>query len=217
MRVIEIGEEDWTEAVLQQAAEVVRRGEVLVCPTDTCYILVANALDEAAVATVLQIKQRPSSKPIHVIVSDLQMAAEYVFLSHAARRLAKLFLPGPLTLVLPLKANVPRILTSGRSCLGIRIPDHGFTRQLAHTAQVPITATSANISGHGTPYTAQQAVRSLAASQPPLDLVLDQGPILSGGLSTIVDLASSPPRVLREGLVRTNSLLQAVPDLRLRA
>ncbi len=142
--------------ILRRAARLIAKGKVIVCPTDTGYALTANALDLKAVVRVFNLKGRSYSNPIHVAVGSLEAAEKYAYINKAAQYLARSFLPGALTLVLPKKEIIPSLLVAGRDTIGIRIPDNRVILTLAAMTDLPLTATSANISGEPTPYSVQE-------------------------------------------------------------
>jgi L-threonylcarbamoyladenylate synthase len=187
--------------ILKQAARLIMKGEVLVCPTDTGYAFSANALDSRAVAKVFSLKGRSYTNPIHVAVSSIEEAGKYVHINEAARQLASRYLPGALTLVLPKREIIPAMLVSGRDNVGIRIPANRVILSLAEMVARPLTTTSANISGKPTPYTVDEVVEQLGEAIKNVALVLDQGPLPVRELSTIVDLTVSPPQLIRQGRV----------------
>jgi L-threonylcarbamoyladenylate synthase len=202
-----------SKQVLRRAARLIRKGAVMVCPTDTGYALAANALDTKAIVKVFNIKGRDYANPIHMAVSSLEMAERYAHISPEAEQLAHNFLPGALTLVLPRREVVPSLLVGGRDTVGIRIPDNRVIMDLAVMADLPITATSANISGQTTPYSVPEVLRLLGEAAEQVTLILDQGLIPSRGLSTIVDLTVSPPQLLRQGLVSWLEVRQVLQSL----
>ncbi|SDJ41587.1 translation factor SUA5 [Halovenus aranensis] len=170
---------------LQTAADAIAAGEVVVYPTETVYGLGADALDSAAVKRVFEIKGRDRSKPVSMAVPDIDTAAEHTRLGDRERRFAEQFLPGPVTLVVERGPTVPDVLTAGRDKVGIRIPDHEGSRELARRAG-PTTATSANVSGHGSARhvtAVSEQVRDAAA------VVIDGGKTPGGG-STVVDVSA---------------------------
>lgn len=187
--------------LLRKAARLIRKGAVIVCPTDTGYALAANALDTKAIVKVFNLKGRAYSNPIHIAVNSLEMAGRYAHVSPEAEQLAHSFLPGALTLVLTRKEDIPSLLVAGRDTVGIRIPDNRVILDLIDIADLPITATSANASGQPTPYSVPEVMKLLGEAVEQVSLILDQGAIPSRGLSTIVDLTVSPPQLLRQGLV----------------
>lgn len=200
-RIEEVDAFNPDSAVLEQAARLIARGEVVVCPTDTGYAFSANALNVKAVARVFDLKGRSYSNPIHVAVSSIEEAGKYAHVDEAARHLASRFLPGALTLVLPRREVLPAMLVAGQDTVGIRIPDNNIILRLAEIAQLPLTATSANISGRLTPYSAAEVIEQMGESLQNVALVLDQGMLKIRELSTIVDLTVSPPQLIRQGRV----------------
>lgn len=189
------------DRVLKQAARLIIKGAVLVCPTDTGYAFSANALDTRAVARVFDLKGRLYSNPIHIAVSSIEEAEKYAHVNEVARHLASHFLPGALTLVLPKRGTIPAMLVAGRDTIGIRIPDNRVILNLAEMAERPLTTTSANISGRPTPYAAEEVMEQLGEAIQGVALILDQGPLAPRELSTIVDLTVSPPQLIRQGHV----------------
>jgi len=187
--------------ILEQAARLIARGEVLVCPTDTGYAFSANGLDPKAVAKVFNLKGRSYANPIHVAVSSIEEAGKYAHINEAARHLASRFLPGALTLVLPKKETIPAMLVAGRDTIGIRIPDNRVILSLAEMTALPLTTTSANVSGQPAPYTTEEVVEQLGEAIDNIALILDQGLLATRELSTIVDLTVSPPQLIRQGRV----------------
>lgn len=168
-------------------------------PTETFYGLGANALDRAAVARVFEVKGRPESKPLLVLVDSVKMAESLALgVSDLARRLMAIYWPGPLTLVFQAARELPSELTAGTGTVGIRLPAHPVALGLVRAAGLPVTAPSANPSGAEPPTTAA-AVRRFFEGQ--IDLILDGGPTPGGQPSTVLDVSVSPPRLIRAGAV----------------
>ena len=199
--------------ILRRAAELVSKGEVLVCPTDTGYAFSANALDLKAIDKVFHLKGRSYSNPIHVAVSSVDEVGKYACPNKAAEHLARHFLPGALTLVLPKKEIIPSLLVGGRDTIGIRIPDNKVILNLAAMTGLPLTTTSANISGRPTPYTAEEVVEQLGEAIENVALVLDQGTLHPRELSTIIDLTVDPPQLLRQGRISWEEIEEALQSL----
>jgi L-threonylcarbamoyladenylate synthase len=189
-----------------RAVALLRQGRLVAFPTETVYGLGANALDAAAVTRIFAAKGRPSSNPLIVHVRDLEQARELTAAWPAeAERLARRFWPGPLSLVLPRRAVVPDVVTAGLDTVAIRVPAHPVAQCLLQACRLPIAAPSANPSMGLSPTRAWHVVESLDDR---VDLVLDGG-ACSGGLeSTVLDLTSSPARILRPGLA-TRAMLEA--------
>lgn len=191
-------------AAISEAAGVIRRGGLVAFPTETVYGLGANALDPRAVAKVFEAKARPSFDPLIV---HLASSAEVtrVALTSAPRLvpLAERFWPGPLTLVLPRRGELPEIVSSGLDTVGVRVPGHPAALALLAAAGVPIAAPSANPFGGVSPTTAAHVVEGLGNR---VDLVLDGGGCRVGLESTILSLAVEPPVLLRPGGVPRETL-----------
>ncbi len=188
-------------AILERAAKLILKGEVIVCPTDTGYAFSANALDVRAVTRVFQLKGRSFSNPIHIAVRTIDEADNYAYVNDAARHLAKRYLPGALTLVLKKKAAIPSMLVAGLDTVGVRIPDNAVILKLIEMTGKPLTTTSANISGKPGTYTIEEVIAQLGADMDKVAMVLDQGPIKIREVSTIVDLVASPPQLIRQGKI----------------
>jgi L-threonylcarbamoyladenylate synthase len=187
-------------SILKRAASLITNGDVLVCPTDTGYAFSANGLDIQAINRVFALKGRSYSNPMHVAVSSIKEAEKYARVNEAARQLARHYLPGALTLVLPKEEAIPAMLVGGRDT-GIRIPDNKVILSLTEMTALPLTTTSANISGKPTPYSADEVVEQLGDDIKKVALVLDQGTLPIRELSTIVDLTVSPPQLIRQGRI----------------
>ena len=188
-------------AILEKAAKLILKGQVIVCPTDTGYAFSANALDVKAIARVFQLKGRSFNNPIHVAVGSITEAESYAYINDAARYLAKRFLPGALTLVLKKRETIPNLLVAGLSTVGIRIPANDIILKLVAMTGKPITTTSANISGKPGTYTVDEVFNQLGTEIEKIAMVLDHGPIRIREVSTIVDLESNPPQLIRQGKI----------------
>lgn len=195
---------------VNRAAELLRRGEVVALPTETVYGLAAHALDPDAVAKIYAIKGRPAHNPIIVHVADLEMARRCVSAwPESADQLAHSFWPGPLTLVLPRAAIIPDLVTAGGATVGVRWPSHPFMQAVIRACGFPLAAPSANLSNSISPTTAEHVRRQLGDQ---LALIVDGGPAQVGIESTVIDLTSQPPRVLRPGMIHEESLLAVLGE-----
>jgi L-threonylcarbamoyladenylate synthase len=184
---------------LEKAARLLRNGGVVAFPTETVYGLGANALDPAAVERIFAIKERPLSSPLIAHVTGIAMAQTIVAdWPPIAQTLAARFWPGPLTLVLPKRPNVPDIVTAGLASVGVRMPAHHIALELIERAGVPLAAPSANRFTQVSP-TAADHVRRMLGNR--VDMVLDGGPSQVGIESTVVSLTRTQPTVLRPGMI----------------
>lgn len=167
---------------LDAAADALRDGELVVYPTETVYGLGADALDPVAVERVFEAKDRPHDRPVSLAVPTVADALEYVHADSRTRACMDAFLPGPVTVVAPKAAVVPDVLTAGRERVGVRVPDHEVALALLRRF-APVTATSANVSGHPSVREPDELDPSLREA---VAIVLDRGPTPGGG-STVVD------------------------------
>lgn len=197
--VLAVNPTDPEPDVIARAAAVLRAGGLVAFPTETVYGLGANALDADAVRRIFAAKDRPANNPLIVHVPDAAAArAVTAAWPESAERLAERFWPGPLTLVLPRRSEVPDAVTAGGATVAVRVPAHPVARALLGAAGVPVAAPSANRSTQLSPTQAEHVVAGLGGR---IEMVLDGGPCPGGLESTVLDLASSPPRILRPGLV----------------
>ena len=188
---------------IKDAAALLRSGGVVAFPTETVYGLGANALDAAAVQRIYDLKGRPSTSPLIVHVSSIEMARELVTeWPPLADQLARQWWPGPLTFVLPKKAVIPNIVTAGLATVGIRIPAHPVALELIQEAGVPLAAPSANKFTGISPTTAQH-VEAAFGSQVP---VIDGGSCQVGIESTVVAIENGRLTLLRPGMVTLGDL-----------
>ena len=200
-----------TSSVLQQsildAVSVLKRKGVVAFPTDTLYGLGADAFCVEAVGRVFEIKGRSGEMALPLLLGDIQdLDRVSTEISDLARGLVERFWPGSLTLILRKSPEVPNVVTGGRDSVAVRMPDHHVPLALARELGGPITGTSANRSGGPNPVTAED-VRSFLGQTP--DYVVDGGPATSGLPSTVVDLTSATPRLVRPGAI-PHELLKSV-------
>lgn len=196
---------------VRRAAELLRAGTVVALPTETVYGLAANALDAEAVARIYEAKGRPAQNPIIVHVVGVEMAKRCVTQWPAvADELSRAFWPGPLTLVLPRAAAIPPIVTAGGTTVGVRWPSHPFIQAVIRECGFPLAAPSANPSNQLSPTNAEHVRKNLGDRIP---LIVDGGQSQVGIESTVVDLTTAPPSVLRPGMIHEESLIAVTGDL----
>jgi L-threonylcarbamoyladenylate synthase len=181
---------------LEQILTFLHAGGVIAFPTDTAYGLGADPFNEGAVRRIFEIKGRPETKPILVLVNSMEMANRVATLSDRATALAKRFWPGPLTMILPAHESVPSAVTAGTGTVGVRWADAPLAYRLIAGFQGPITATSANLAGMPSAVTVAEVREQLGES---IDLIIDGGTLPERGGSTLLDLTTIPARLLREG------------------
>lgn len=181
------------------AAALLRSGRLVAFPTETVYGLGANALDASAIDRIYAAKGRPAYNPLIVHVADAAAAMLVVReWNDRAERLAAAFWPGPLTLVLPKRAEVPDIATAGLPSVAVRVPSHPVAHALIAAARMPIAAPSANKSTEISPTTAAHVAKSLGDT---VDLILDGGPTSVGIESTVIDISGPTATLLRPGTI----------------
>jgi len=188
------------------ASETVRRGGLVVYPTETVYGLGCDPHNVGAVERIFEVKGA-REKPLPILASDIEHVEKIAYLSEKASRVADRFWPGPLTLVLPKTTILPGIVTSSLDSVGVRIPKHDIAIQLVHLSNGLLVGTSANKTGEKTPRTAQEAADQIGDD---VDMILDGGPASFGLPSTIIDLTSERPRILREGPISMNEILRVL-------
>ncbi|WNZ63756.1 L-threonylcarbamoyladenylate synthase [Myxococcus sp. MxC21-1] len=182
---------------LERAVELLRHGGVVALPTETVYGLSANAEDELAVRRVFAIKGRPATHPLIVHIPGVEHLNTWAReVPEAARKLAEAFWPGPLTLVLPRTARATDAVTGGQDTVALRVPNHPVALAVLQKLGGGLAAPSANRFGKVSPTTAEHVREDLGGD---VDLVLDGGPCTVGVESTIVDLSSDEPAILRPG------------------
>ncbi len=179
------------------AVSLLRSGHVIAVPTDTVYGVASDGLNPDAIRRLYEVKERPADKPIPLLLADIDDVWHVIRSFPAgAHRLAQAFWPGPLTLILPARPELPGVLLAGGDTVGVRIPAHNDLRKLIRRLGRPLAATSANLSGHPPALTAQDVLEQLGGRIP---LILDGGRTPGGRPSTVVDCTGDDPVILREG------------------
>jgi L-threonylcarbamoyladenylate synthase len=185
------------QKALEAAIATLARGEPIAIPTETVYGLAADATNPDAIAAIYETKGRPSFNPLICHMASLEMAERYAQVDSLSRKLAEAFWPGPLTLVLPLKAEggIHPLATAGLSTVGIRVPS-GFAREVIAGFGKPLAAPSANTSGRISPTTAEHVNEDLGDR---ISVILDSGPSVVGVESTIIKTEAGKLHLLRPG------------------
>ncbi|MBR4393328.1 MAG: threonylcarbamoyl-AMP synthase [Oscillospiraceae bacterium] len=195
---------------IEEAAAVLREDGLVAVPTETVYGLAGNGLSETAITRIYEVKGRPQVKPLSLMVADAGAMEQYCEeVPHAAKVLAEKFWPGPLTIVLKAQPKLPGILLAGGTTVGLRCPDHTLTQALLRTAGIPLAAPSANPSGKESPKTAQKVYEYFSGS---IEAILDGGTCGLGKESTIIDLSGKPFRILRQGALPRETVVEALAD-----
>ena len=187
---------------IPRALEILRAGGLVAFPTDTVYGLGCLAFDQAAIESIYVAKDRPLEKAIPILIADVDDLDRVAYdVPELARRLASRFWPGPLTLVVPKRVDLPAAV-SATATVGVRVPDHEAARTLLRAAG-PMAVTSANLSGRASPRAVSEVIAQLNGRIP---LVLDGGETRGGVPSTVVDVSGARPVILREGPITSEQI-----------
>ncbi|HSB11934.1 MAG TPA: L-threonylcarbamoyladenylate synthase [Blastocatellia bacterium] len=193
---------------IERAASIIREGGLVAFPTETVYGLGADATNESAVRRIFEAKARPADNPVIVHVGDREMLNRVANgVDGKAELLIQKFWPGPLTLVLRRKPDVAPSVSAGLSTVAVRMPRNNIALALVRRARTPIAAPSANLSGSPSPTTAEHVVDDLSGR---IDLILDGGPTNIGIESTVLDLTTDPPVILRPGWITEQMLTELI-------
>lgn len=188
------------------AARILRRGGLVAFPTETVYGLGGNALDAQAAKKIYAAKGRPSDNPLIIHLADAGQAEQYAHPNDTFYRLAALFMPGPITVILPKRDCIPYEVTGGLDTVAVRVPSHEVAHKMLRAAGIPIAAPSANLSGSPSPTSFAHVVADLTGR---VDALLDGGDCQFGVESTIVKMDGDKIRLLRPGAVTVQDLEQA--------
>lgn len=189
---------------IRRAAEILQSGGLVVIPTETVYGLGGSATDAEAARKIYEAKGRPSDNPLIIHVADPKDAERYAETSETYYRLAKAFMPGPLTVILPKKDTVPLSVTGGLPTVAVRCPAHPVARAIIEAAGVAVAAPSANLSGKPSPTSAEHVIADLSGR---VDMIVDGGESEIGLESTIVSLDGKNATLLRPGAITADALL----------
>jgi L-threonylcarbamoyladenylate synthase len=187
------------------ALKALKNGEMIIYPTDTLYALGVDIYNETAVRKVFDIKQRPYSVPLPVAVPSIEVIETIAYMNDAAYEISRKFLPGTLTIILKKKLSIPDIVTSGTDTIALRIPNHPIALELL-SRYGPLTVTSANLHHEKTLGTVADILKQLGTRNP---ICLNDGK-RDAVPSTIVDLSTSTPRIVRKGLITKKELQEAI-------
>lgn len=199
MRRISISAASSDARGLNEAARVIEADGIVALPTDTLYGLAVNPFHPAAVARVFAAKGRAAERALLLIAADVEQIERHIGpLSSQAQSLASAFWPGPLTLLMSAPATLAAGVASTDGTVGVRVPAHTIARELCRACGVPLTATSANLSGAEAPSRPADVERSLSDR---IDLLIDAGTTPGGPPSTIVDVSGHLPKLVRAGAI----------------
>lgn len=199
------------ENQIEKAVSILQQGGLVAFPTDTLYALGAHAFKDEAIEKVYQVKHRPKNMALPLLLSNaLEMELVSVNISQSTWDFAERFWPGALTLILHKAPSVSPKITAGGETVAVRVPDHPTALKLIEYTGVPLTGTSANKSGEANPITASEVRRQIGKK---LGLILDNEYISLNNASTIVDMTSDIPRIIRQGAIATSLLALVCPQI----
>lgn len=193
--------------VLKKIAQLLYKDKVGAIPTETFYALACNPFSEKALERLFTLKGRSFDKPILLLLGrleDLSLVVSRV--PYLALKLMKVFWPGPLTLVLPAKRNLPKLLTANKENIGVRLSSCEITRKIAQYFGKPITGTSANLSNEPPCKSAEEIKNTF----PQIDFILDGGPVKSEAPSTVVEIIEKEVKLIREGAIPYKEILKII-------
>lgn len=195
----------------EEARAVLAGNGIVAAPTETFYGLAVNPFEAEALDRLFALKARPPEKPVLLLVSGPEMLAQVVReVPQTAIRLMHRFWPGPLTIIFPGQAHLPRLLTGGTGTVGVRYPRQHLTCRLITAVGHPVTGTSANRAGAPPLTRAGEVAAEFGAG---VDMILEAGPCPGGLPSTIVDVTSSPPRLVRAGVISPAEIVKIMPEM----
>ena len=190
----------------QRAAQIVSAGGVIAFRTDTFYGLGADPFNVSAVSKIRELKGREENKPILLLLSEASLGDRFIAdRSEAFEEVARKFWPGPLTIVGVAVANLPPGITAGTGTVGVRVPADEAVRDLVRSCGGALTATSANPSGREPARSAKEVFDYFGDR---VDLIIDGGEVIATEPSTVVDVTTSPPRVIRKGAIPDDAILK---------
>lgn len=203
MKVLKLGESlKKNSKILEEAADVLRSGGVILYPTETIYGLGANALDDEAVLKIFKIKKRDINKPLSVLVRDMQMAKKIACIDSKAELILNKIWPGPVTIVLRKKDILPYSVTADGETVAVRISSNPFVQSLMSRLDFPITSTSANLSGEKNMLSSEEINYTFSKLEFPPDIFINAGNLSSDKPSAIIDLTDiKNPRIVRMGFM----------------
>ncbi|MCI8352202.1 MAG: threonylcarbamoyl-AMP synthase [Clostridia bacterium] len=205
-----INKQEINDDIIFEIANDLKKGKIVVFPTDTVYGIGTNAYDKDACERIYEVKGRPKNKPLSILISDISMLKEMVKnISEVEQKLIDAFWPGPLTIKFKKRESIlPSVVSAGDEYVRIRLIKEGLIYKLIKTSGVPIVAPSANLSGSSTGTKIENIINELGGK---VDYILDCGDIESDTVSTIVQVEDGQVLIIREGKIKKEELEKVVP------
>lgn len=197
MDIIDVNSKD-PKKIIKRAIKIIKRGGVLICPTDTVYGLIVDATNKKAVEKIFKIKKRQKNKAISIFVKDIKMAKKLAFIDKDQGKFLKKNWPGKITVILKRKNKLPKSLFGKEKTIGLRIPNYKLINILLDKLNKPLTGTSANISGKPASTKIKEVLEQFERRGIKPDLVLNAGNLSKNKPSTIIDLTQKEFKILRK-------------------
>jgi L-threonylcarbamoyladenylate synthase len=196
MRILKVDKKNLRK-VVRITEKSIKKGEIILCPTDTVYGILADATNKKAVERIFQIKKRSRGKPIPIFVKDIKMAKKLSFIDKEKEKFLKMVWPGKVTVVLKRRNVLPERIFGRTKTIGLRIPDYKLVNPLLKKLNRPLTGTSANISGKPASTKIQEVIKQFKKEKIKPDLILDAGNLKPSSLSKVIDLTGEKIKILR--------------------
>ena len=210
-KIIKIDEKNIDTSLIDEGANIIKSGGIVAFPTETVYGLGANGLDEEAVKNIYKAKGRPSDNPLILHISTIEQLYPLVDeIPDLAYTCMEKFWPGPLTIIFKKSEIIPNIITAGLDTVAIRMPDHPIASMLISKAKVPIAAPSANLSGKPSPTKGSHVVEDMMGK---IEMIIDGGGTGVGLESTVLDLSTETPTILRPGGITLEDLRKVIHNV----
>ena len=196
MKVLKISKKNFQE-VIQETIELIKKGKVIICPTDTVYIPIADATNKKAIKKVFQIKKRYQKNPLPIFVKNIKMAKKLARIDKVQEKFLKTVWPGKVTVVLKRKKKKIKLFGVNKKTIALRIPNFKLTNFLLEKLDRPLVGTSANISGQPSSGDIKEVLRQFQGKKHQPDFVIDAGSLPKSQPSIVLDLTTFPPKILR--------------------
>ena len=195
---------------LKEPAQIIKKGGIVIFPTETVYGIGTNGLDENAIRKLYEVKQRPLNKPISLLVNNIEMVEKIAKnITEVEYKLMERFFPGPLTIILEKRDIVPDILTSNTNTIGIRMPSGEIAKKLIEFAGVPIATSSSNISGRPSGTNITDIKKDFEGK---VDCFIDNGESELGIPSTVIRIIDNIPHILRQGVISEEEIRKVIAN-----